>query len=85
MIVLSSYYRDSSLYASLNTSMFQLCLAMYVCTLYVCVNILCSYDKSVYSLWNCRVDEVARTNLEKCLLTRDPVVMHLTINFDPEV
>ena len=31
------------------------------------------------------MDEVARASLEKSLLLRDPVVMHLTVNFDPKV
>ena len=45
----------------------------------------CSYDDSVYNEWTSGVDEVARASLEKSLLIRDPVVMHLTVNFDPKV
>ena len=44
-----------------------------------------SFDNEVYSEWSSVVDRVANASLEKSLLTRDPVVMHLTINFDPEV
>ena len=44
-----------------------------------------SYDCAVYSEWCSGVDKVARASLEKSLLLRDPVVMHLTVNFDPKV
>lgn len=44
-----------------------------------------SYDDSVYNEWTGGVDEVARASLEKSLLIRDPIVMHLTVNFDPKV
>lgn len=46
---------------------------------------VCSYDDAVYSEWSGGVDEVAKASLEKSLLLRDPVVMHLTVNFDPKV
>lgn len=46
---------------------------------------VCSYDDAVYSEWSNGVDEVAKASLEKSLLLRDPVVMHLTVNFDPKV
>ena len=44
-----------------------------------------SYDCAVYSEWCSGVDKVARASLEQSLLLRDPVVMHLTVNFDPKV
>lgn len=50
-----------------------------------CVLFVCSYDDSVYSEWSGKVDEVASASLEKSLLLRDPVVLHLTVNFDPKV
>lgn len=49
------------------------------------VYLLCRYDSSVYNEWGSGVDEVAKASLEKPLLLRDPVVMHLTVNFDPQV
>ena len=49
-------------------------------------NIICySYENEVYNDWSSGVDDVAITSLKKCLLTRDPVIQHLAINFDPSV
>lgn len=43
------------------------------------------FEGEVYSEWTQSVDEVAKGNLEKPLLVRDPSNMLITVNFDPKV
>lgn len=82
------YYRKFDLvsYCGLTMNMYMY-LNVHVCLSNSClmVNYLCSYDDAVYTEWSNGVDEVAQASLEKSLLLRDPVVMHLTVNFDPKV
>ncbi len=50
------------------------------------ITLLCSsYEDEVYSEWTEGVDEVAKANLDKPLLTRDPSSLHIKVNFDPQV
>ena len=39
----------------------------------------------VYNEWASKVEEVSRISLDRNLLTRDLVVMHLSVNFDSKV
>lgn len=45
----------------------------------------CSYETEVYSEWTQGVDEVAKANLDKPLLVRDPNNLQISVNFDPKV
>ena len=50
--------------------------------LYVCLN---RKEDEVYEEWIATVDEVAKANLEKPLLVRDPNTLMIGVNFDPQV
>ena len=39
----------------------------------------------MYEEWKATVDEVAKMNLEKPLLIRDPNTLTIEVNFDPQV
>ena len=42
-------------------------------------------EDEVYEEWKATVDEVAKMNLEKPLLIRDPNTLTIEVNFDPQV
>ena len=46
---------------------------------------LFSYESEVYSDWTQGVDEVAKANLDKPLIVRDPETLSISVNFDPKV
>ena len=43
------------------------------------------YETEVYSDWTQGVDEVAKANLDKPLIVRDPGTLSISVNFDPKV
>ena len=48
-------------------------------------SILLRYESEVYSDWTQGVDEVAKANLDKPLIVRDPGTLSISVNFDPKV
>ena len=55
-------------------------------TLYAWLTMLLfSFDDMVSNEWASKVEEVSRISLERNLLTRDLVVMHLSVNLDSRV
>ena len=43
------------------------------------------YEDEVYLEWTEGVDEIAKANLDKPLIVRDPSTLHIHVNFDPQV
>ena len=43
------------------------------------------YETEVFSEWTQGVDEVAKTNLDKPLIVRNPRTLFISVNFDPKV
>ena len=43
------------------------------------------YETEVYTDWTQGVDEVAKANLDKPLIIRDPDTLAISVNFDPKV
>ena len=43
------------------------------------------YETEVFTEWTQGVDEVAKTNLDKPLIVRDPSSLQISVNFDPKV
>ena len=43
------------------------------------------YETEVYSEWTQGVDEVAKANLDKPLIVRDPSTLSVSVNFDPKL
>ena len=43
------------------------------------------YETEVFSEWTQGVDEVAKANLDKPLIVRDPDTLSISVNFDPKV
>ena len=49
------------------------------------LNFLYRYEAEVYSDWTQGVDEIAKVNLDKPLIVRDPQTLSISVNFDPKV
>lgn len=49
------------------------------------MTILSRYETEVFSEWTQGVDEVAKANLDKPLILRDPDTLSISVNFDPKV
>ena len=47
--------------------------------------VLFRYETEVYSDWTEGVDKVARANLDKPLIVRDPNTLLISVNFDPKL
>ena len=43
------------------------------------------YEAEVFTEWTQGVDEVAKSNLDKPLIVRDPNSLQISVNFDPKV
>ena len=55
------------------------------CITMVVFIVLFSYEKEVFEDWTKGVDVVAKANLDKPLIVRDPHNLQITVNFDPKV
>ena len=53
--------------------------------IYKIMTILSRYETEVFSEWTQGVDEVAKANLDKPLILRDPDTLSISVNFDPKV
>ncbi len=69
-----------------------MCMCIYatVCSTCVCMQqyvhfVVVRYEDEVYSEWTEEVDDVAKANLDKPLLIRDPSSQHISVNFAPQV
>ena len=44
-----------------------------------------SYEEEVFTEWTQGVDDIAKTNLDKPLLLRNPSTQLISVNFDPQL
>ena len=49
------------------------------------LNVSYRYETEVFNEWTQGVDKVAKANLDKPLIVRDPKTLSISVNFDPKV